>query len=92
MVIGFRQKGDFSKTTNYFEKLKQAMKFKNLDKYGREGVQALSSMTPKDSGLTSASWSYEIENRDGSVSIVFKNSNLNKGVNIALILQLRTWN
>lgn len=87
-MISFRQKGDFSKLSKYFEKMKEAAKIGVLDKYGREGVAALSSATPVDSGKTASSWSYEIERQNGAVSIVFKNSNVNKGVPIAIILQL----
>ena len=87
-MISFRQKGDFSKLSKYFEKMKEAAKIGVLDKYGREGVAALSSATPVESGKTASSWSYEIERQNGAVSIVFKNSNVNKGVPIAIILQL----
>lgn len=87
-MISFRQKGDFSKLSKYFEKMKEAAKIGMLDKYGREGVAALSSATPVESGKTASSWSYEIERQNGAVSIVFKNSNVNKGVPIAIILQL----
>ena len=58
-----------------------------LDKYGREGVNALSSATPVESGVTAASWYYEIEHSSGSAAIQFYNSNVNKGVPIAIILQ-----
>lgn len=90
-MITFRQKGDFSNTTNYFKRLKQIRIIKQLEKYGREGVQALSSMTPMDTGLTASSWYYEIKQTDEEVSITFNNSHVKKGVNIALILQLRAW-
>lgn len=87
MKISFRQKGDFSKLTRYFERVKEAIKLGTLDKYGREGVDALSSATPVDSGLTASSWYYEIERGNNSATIGFYNSNVNKGVNIAIILQ-----
>ena len=86
-MITFRQKGDFSKTSRYFERLKEAAKLGMLDKYGREGVAALASATPTETGLTASSWTYEIERKGNSVSIVYKNSNINKGVPIAVILQ-----
>lgn len=86
-MIKFRQKGDFSKVTKYLAKVKDVAKLNNLDKYGREGVAALASATPVDSGLTANSWSYKIERQNGSVSISFYNSNVNKGVPIAIILQ-----
>lgn len=86
-MITFRQKGNFSKLNNYLERLKNVVKLGDLDRYGREGVAALSSATPKDTGLTANSWFYEINHEPGSVSITFNNSNINKGVPIAIILQ-----
>ncbi len=86
-MISFSQKGDFSKLDRFFEKLKNGVRAGDLDKYGREGVAALASATPVDSGLTAASWSYEIIRKNGSVSIAFNNSNIQNGVPIAIILQ-----
>lgn len=86
-MIKFTQKGDFRKVTNYFEKVKNAIHLSCLDKYGREGVNALSSSTPIDSGVTASSWYYEIEHSSGCVKITYLNSNVNKGVPIAIILQ-----
>lgn len=86
-MISFRQKGDFSKLTRFLERAKESVKIGDLDKYGRAGVAALSSATPIDSGKTANSWSYEITNKDGSVTITFNNSNIQNGVPIAIILQ-----
>lgn len=86
-MIRFRQKGDFSKATKYLEKAKKAAGMKDLSKYGKAGVAALSSATPVDSGLTASSWYYEIKNQNGRISIDFCNSNINDGVPIAVILQ-----
>ena len=86
-MITFRQKGDFSKLTRYLERAKEVIKLGDLDKYGQEGVDALSSATPVDSGLTASSWYYKIENKSGSAIISFYNSNVNNGVPIAIILQ-----
>ena len=86
-MISFRQKGDFSKTTRYLERVKNTMRIGELDKYGREGVAALASATPVDTGLTASSWYYQIENKKGSITISFFNSNIQNGVPIAIILQ-----
>ena len=59
-----------------------------LATYGQKGVEALQSATPVDTGLTADSWQYEIEQKDGSTSITWTNSNIQNGVNIALILDL----
>ena len=86
-MISFRQKGDFSKLTSFLEKAKETVKLGNLDKYGREGVAALASVTPVNSGLTASSWYYKIENKNGVASLTFHNSNIQNGVPIAIILQ-----
>ena len=86
-MVGFRQKGDFSKLTRYLEKAKEAARLGDLDRYGRAGVAALASATPVDSGETARSWYYRIEQRDGVASITFLNSNIQQGVPIAIILQ-----
>lgn len=86
-MISFRQKGDFSKLTRFLEKAKNAVHLGELDKYGREGVAALASATPVDSGKTADSWSYEVVNRNGYAAIRFLNSNIQNGVPIAIILQ-----
>ena len=86
-MISFKQKGDFSKLTSYLERAKGTVKQGILDRYGQEGVKALSAATPKDSGLTANSWYYKIERQSGYVSISFHNSNIQNGVPIAIILQ-----
>lgn len=86
-MISFRQTGDFSKLTRYLERAKNAVHLGNLDKYGRAGVAALASATPRDTGKTAESWTYEIKNTKESVSITFNNSNIQNGVPIAIIIQ-----
>ena len=86
-MIKIRHKGDFSKTTNFLKRMKETDFLKDLDKYGQAGVAALVSATPVDTGLTASSWYYRIENSDGRTSLNFYNSNVQKGVQIAVILQ-----
>lgn len=85
-MISFRHEGDFSKLTGYLNKAMSAVKLSNLDKYGKEGVAALASATPVDSGLTANSWYYTITHGNGTVTINFNNSNIQNGVPIAIIL------
>lgn len=86
-MIRFRQKGDFTKLTRYLERAKEAVKLSDLDRFGREGVRALSSATPVDTGKTAASWEYRITHEKGGVTISFYNTNIQNGVPIAIILQ-----
>lgn len=87
-MITFKHKGDLSKTTKFLQKANKFSPDTVMDKYGRAGVAALMSATPRDTGKTASSWSYRIEGKkSGTVKLVFYNSNVNKGVNIAVILQ-----
>ena len=86
-MITFRHKGDFSKTAKFLERAKHAVRLSDLDRFGREGVAALASATPVDSGLTARSWYYEIVYTKSGAKITFNNSNIQNGVPIAIILQ-----
>ena len=86
-MIKFRHKGDFSKTTRFLERVKEKVHMGILDKYGQEGVAALASATPVDTGMTAKSWYYKIENSKGTAKITFYNSNVQNGIPIAVILQ-----
>ena len=86
-MIGFRHKGDFSKTTDFLKRMKASTILKTLERYGREGVAALASATPVDTGKTASSWYYKIDVKDGSATISYCNSNIQNGVPIAIILQ-----
>lgn len=86
-MIAFRQKGDFSKMSSFMERAREIFNKGDLNKYGEEGVAALASATPRDTGLTADSWKYKIERNDGSVSLSFYNTNLPDGVPVAIILQ-----
>ena len=86
-MITFKQSGNFSKLDMYFEKLLGAVKLGKFDKYGRMGVDALSSATPMDTGLTAESWYYETKITKSGFSLSFRNSNVVDGVSIAIILQ-----
>ena len=86
-MIGFRQKGDFSKTTKMLKRMNTSTIIKSLEKYAREGVVALASATPVDTGLTASSWYYKMKVETDAISILFCNSNIQNGVPIAIILQ-----
>ena len=87
MEVKITSKGDFNKTFKFLEKMKNFQIRQILEHYGQEGVSALSSATPTDTGTTANSWSYEIESKGDTHAIYWSNSNTNKGVNIAVILQ-----
>lgn len=87
MSIKLTSKGNFKKAQLRMKQLIDAGKVPNLEKYGQMGVDALSEATPVNSGLTSQSWGYKIKKTSDGITITWTNSNVNKGVNIAIILQ-----
>ena len=91
MKVNFVQKGGFTKMEKFLTKavgIKPVVR-RILEKYGRQGVEALKEATPKDTGKTSESWKYEIiEDENGKLSIVWSNTNVVDGwANVAILLQ-----
>lgn len=80
-------KGDFKKTTSFLNRIRKLDFESTLIRYAEEGVQALSSATPKVTGKTAASWNYEIVRKPGSISIFWTNDNFNEGVPIAVVIE-----
>ncbi len=80
--------GSFNKTLSGLKKnLGRDWRF-ILEKYAEQGLQALSSNTPVDTGKTASSWSYKITEDNNGVSIVWENSNIIDGwANVALLIQ-----
>lgn len=88
-MMRVKMNGSFSKTKKYLNDSVNGLH--NLDvilnRYGEEGVAALKSGTPKDTGLTAGSWFYKISHSKNEAAISFHNSNIQNGVPIAIILQ-----
>ena len=87
MQITFKHRGDLSRTRKFLNSVKSIIRFHNIESYAEEGLAALRESTPYDTGNTANSWYYEIERSHGSARIVYKNSNIQNGVPIAIILQ-----
>lgn len=79
--------GDFEKTTKFLNFMKSGDLWRNLDKYGRQGVDALSSATPFDTGRAAQSWGYQLGRQNGRYSISWFNTDVEGGVNVAVIVQ-----
>ena len=86
-MIRIKHKGDFRNTERFFGTAVKATPRQILERYGRAGVIALASATPMESGETAAAWDFEIIENSNGFSIFWTNANINKGVNIAVILQ-----
>ncbi len=88
MGIVFTHKGSFKNTDRMLQRMSRFEISRILNKYGERGVAALSAATPVDTGKTAESWEYEVEKTHTGWAISQNNTNINNGVNIALILQL----
>lgn len=87
-MIKVVSKGDFKKTKKFLGFVEKRRQFSSLNRYGKMGVDALADATPVDSGKTAQSWEYEIVERDGSLSIIWTNSNTtDRGIPIVVLLQ-----
>lgn len=87
MGIRIKHKGNFDKTMSFLKKASKFDPMPILERYGEIGVEELRNATPVDSGLTAASWYYEIEKTKDTYTIHWANRNVVDGVNIAILLQ-----
>lgn len=86
--VKFEQKGNFRNLKNLADSSKKNAKLiHKLNELGEKGCAALRSTTPKDTGKTSESWYYKVEEDNNTIAVKFYNSNVNNHVNIAIILQ-----
>ena len=86
-MFSLTSKGDFNNTERFLKKMQSGDLYKKLDELGQRGVEALSVATPKRTGKTAASWSYEIKKGRGHATLAWTNSNFNNGEQIAVLIQ-----
>lgn len=58
-----------------------------LEKAGRAGVKALEAATPKNTGLVSSAWFFDIVKGPLSSTIEWHNADIEGGYNVALLIQ-----
>lgn len=87
MGVRIKQKGDWKNTELFLKRSKKFDPLPILKRYGEIGVAQLKDATPKKTGLTASSWYYEIEKTKNGYILTWNNSNVVKGVNIALLIQ-----
>jgi len=87
MVEVTSSSGGFKKTKSFLESILKIDYDSVLKRVADDGLKALSMATPRKTGKTAESWSYEIEKTNGKITVYFNNSNIVNYVNIAIILQ-----
>lgn len=86
-MITIESQGEWKLTRNWFDRMTKLDLALIMNQLGKEGVSALAAATPSRSGLTSKSWNYEVTRKGNNWKITWTNSNVNKGANIAVLIQ-----
>ena len=86
-MITIESQGEWKLTRNWFDRMTKLDLALIMNQFGKEGVSALTAATPSRSGLTSKSWNYEVTRKGNNWKITWTNSNVNKGANIAVLIQ-----
>ncbi len=87
-LINIKSSGSFKGANSFLNKILGRQTIEQvLDRYGRMGVDALSSATPTDTGFTSRSWRYEVHQSKGKHMLWFTNDNVIDGIPVAILIQ-----
>jgi hypothetical protein len=86
-MVSFSSSGSTGKTEKFLAFILSGRMYSNLESYAERGRAALASATPVESGITAASWTYEIKRSAGGATITWKNTNLENGFPVAIMLQ-----
>lgn len=86
-MITVTHSGSYSNLDKFLKFINQEKYLRVVYKYAKKGVEALSNATPVATGKTASSWTSEVIIGANSINIYWNNDNINKGVNIAIILQ-----
>lgn len=86
-MIKVTTKGSWKNTEKYLQRIKKGDYLKSLDRYGPVGVAALKAATPIDESKAANSWTYSIIRKKGSYSIVWRNTDIEGGAPIVILLQ-----
>lgn len=86
-MVSITCKGDFKKAETWMQQILEVVNLSILDKYGKLGVRELKHATPRDTGKTANSWTYDIVFSEGKATIIWSNKNVVDHQNIALLIQ-----
>lgn len=87
-VVTVKMRGSFKNTDRFLKRMRNQDQYKGLESLARRGVDALSSSTPMDTGLSADSWGYEVFVGRREVQIQWTNSSITKtGTPVVILLQ-----
>lgn len=83
----FNHRGSFDKLESFLKSMQKVDISKVVESHARDGVFALSSATPVESGLAASSWDYEVDYGKDKVTIAWTNDNVESGFPVVIMLQ-----
>jgi len=86
-MISFNVTGDSSRTQEFLQSVKRINILSIMETCGEEGVAALTSATPVDTGLAAGSWSYDVNANNGVYTIYWTNTDVENDFPVAIMLQ-----
>lgn len=86
-MISYTVGGSTKRTEDFLNKMIKGDLYSGLEQLAQQGVDALRAATPRETGATAESWTYEIVEKDGSVTIWWKNSEREGDFQVAIGLQ-----
>lgn len=87
MSFGIRTTGSWDNTQRWLTKLSRGEFYAKLDDIGRLGCDRLAEATPVNTATTAQSWAYKVKKSRSGASVIWYNTNVNKGFNIAIMIQ-----
>lgn len=84
--ISIKSTGSTKNVEGFFKRTKQKNFVDILEYYAQRGLEALTLETPVDTGVTAASWGYEIIQEEGRITLNFTNSATAGNTSIPIVL------
>lgn len=86
-MITFNVTGDFREMEDSLKKMSKVDILGIMESCGREGVAALSSATPTDTGLAAGTWGFDVRASRGTYTIYWTNTDIESDFPVAIMLQ-----
>lgn len=87
MGIKVKTKGHFKNTEQFLETNSKSIYTEDqIYQIADVGLELFSKNTPSSSGKTANSWTYEIIKKNGQYSIIYHNTNIQNGYNVAILV------
>jgi hypothetical protein len=87
-LITITTTGSFKSTQDFLDHVHSLNIQGILESCGQMGVSALSSATPKETGLAAHSWGYKVSKSGGMYELAWTNSDTENGFPVVVMLQM----